>query len=69
MLTVNAYHDTGCSFGRQVRADFPQTAAHRPTERHPYRPGPLHSHKVPSDHVTFDCRQCLQPLAYRFRAG
>src|ERR1035441_2796756 len=64
MLAVYAQQYTRRAFRRQIGADFPETAAHRPAQRHSDWPAPLRPQKVFPYGVTFGFRQFLQPLPH-----
>src|ERR1039458_6759479 len=65
MLVVLAQYYTRRALRRQIGADFPKTAAHRPAQRHSDWPVPLRPQKVFPYGVTFGFRQFLQPLPHR----
>src|SRR5271168_583419 len=54
---------------RKVRADFPQAAPERATQRHPDGPAPLGPQEVFSNGVALGLGQSLEPVAHGFSSG
>jgi hypothetical protein len=66
---VKAENDPRDAMAGQARANFSQTLAERPRERHSNRPAMLHALKITTDRPPVLDRELFEPLPYRFVAG